>query len=709
MAYIQRMVPDALEDNHFSLQSMVGGLNNVDYTPKDHEAIFIKNMSFDDGDAMIKRNGTRHIDGEEYPEAVTFIDYYEPYNYEKDYAEVEKIDVLDYSSYDNVPSQEEVDAFVELGVSKGVSTFQVYMINGADLWVLFTTGSYITVEEDGFVSDGSLYSLSVNDVNTDVYRKIEFPRHTLVIFQEEFVVPFVEFLELLPGMLVTSTDNRLYVDGDEVATVSGQVSGTNFMGMYLFADGESLRAYGTFPQESGTYTEVIGTPIEDFTTMKVVNPGKDYIPLGKEHTRGVTCYDYTRKLIWYEPCENELDDPYAGANIIPNRTKYLINHNGRLYASGDELDDDNVFISDLSNPFYFPVSMPLQMNPNSDKVVGMVVYNDSVIVGRTRDIHAITGNSNNPELSDDVFRIRKLNTHTGFMSHNSFDIAHNYLLFLGGDGKCYALSSMYQGHQALLTRVISNQVDLYKEPLGFKREELESSVSAFFNDEWHVAIGDKRMVYSYKHRAWTVYYGIEARSFAILGNTLVWGNDDGKLVVFTDEYLDSGKPFEARITTKDFNMDSSIIYKYFREFYVVGHVYDKHPSDIRISFFVDYRRVHARNLLRNQKSRWGYSKWGDRFIHDNINYSYPIPIHLRGRFISFSFANGWDVQESVLLREDLNNVSGKVDEETLCYVRDEEAYYLYTEREWVKLSEFELNQAMKIYEITGAYTLRSTR
>jgi hypothetical protein len=83
VAYIQRMVPDALEDNHFSLQSMVGGLNNVDYTPEDHEAIFIKNMSFDDGDAMIKRNGTRHIDGEEYPEAVTFIDYYEPYNYEK--------------------------------------------------------------------------------------------------------------------------------------------------------------------------------------------------------------------------------------------------------------------------------------------------------------------------------------------------------------------------------------------------------------------------------------------------------------------------------------------------------------------------------------------------------------------------------------------------------------------------------------------------
>src|SRR5690606_2606183 len=104
--------------------------------------------------------------------------------------------------------------------------------------------------------------------------------------------------------------------------------------------GDKIRVYGKFPQSTTTYEEVIGTPVDDYVVLEVVNPPADYTPLDTSHTRGVTKYDYNNLKVWYEPCQNEKTDAYKGENVLPEKPKYIVNHNGRIFLSGSEKDDD---------------------------------------------------------------------------------------------------------------------------------------------------------------------------------------------------------------------------------------------------------------------------------------------------------------------------------------------------------------------------------
>lgn len=525
------------------------------------------------------------------------------------------------------------------------------------------------------------------------------------------VVEFIDYYKPYDKepIQITSTKNNIYANGTRIASVEDVVCGTTFAGNYLFVDGKRFRSYGTFPQSGSTYVKIIGDATEEMIVMNIVDAPEGYTPLDKEHTRGVTVYDYSSKQVWYEPCEFEIEDPYNGASVVPLNTRFLVGHNGRLFVSGNDDDDDNIFISHIQNPYYFPVSLPLQPTPNADRIKGLIVYDDSVVVGRGEDIHVITGNSNNPDITNDLFRMRKLNTHTGFANNSSVNVVHNYLFFLGSDGVCYALSSVNQSNHLLLTTVISNSIDLFKEPISFDKQDVFNAKSIFYDNEWYLSINNKVLVYSYEHRAWTVYYNLNARCFTIYDFDLIWGNNDGRLITFSDNYLDLGAPFECRIETKNFDLGNPILYKYFREFSLVAHVFADFASDIRVSFEIDYLRVNHKNSLRSQMSRWGISKWGDRFINNDINISFPLFVHRRGRYLKFIFANGWDVSHKVYAIGDLENILNVENEETLAYVELEDKYFLRSDNEWVELTDFELNQAMKVYELNGDYTLRSKR
>ena len=62
------------------------------------------------------------------------------------------------------------------------------------------------------------------------------------------------------------------------------------------------------------------------------------------HLEGVLNVDYTNSNIWYEPCKAEIEDEYKGVNVIPKNIKYIVGHKGRIFASGDREDDDNIYI-----------------------------------------------------------------------------------------------------------------------------------------------------------------------------------------------------------------------------------------------------------------------------------------------------------------------------------------------------------------------------
>jgi hypothetical protein len=283
-------------------------------------------------------------------------------------------------------------------------------------------------------------------------------------------------------MLVRATASNLYINQYNVATLTGRPSGVNHQGKYFFADGNKLYVYGKFAQSTSTYTKVIGSPINNYCMLQVVSPANGHPRLDTTHVQGVLNVDYSNMKIFYEPCENEFTDTYNGANVVPTGVKYIASHNGRLFMSGADKDNDNVYITQVQNPFYFPTSLPINVPPNSDKVVGLYVYDDSVIVGRYNDLHAIIGSTNNPELGVEVFRLKRINSHTGFASNGAVSIAHNYLFFLGSDGNAYALSTTRGDDKTLVSSILNNTIDVFKEPIGITQDDLYYSSSIFVND-----------------------------------------------------------------------------------------------------------------------------------------------------------------------------------------------------------------------------------
>ena len=508
-------------------------------------------------------------------------------------------------------------------------------------------------------------------------------------------------------VMIRATDDSLYIEDVKLTDVSGRVCGINHSGKYMFCDGEKLWVYGRFEQTTTTYRKVIGTPIDDYVLMEVVSPATGHPQLDAAHTQGVLNIDYTNYKVFYEPCKNEFEDTYKGANVVSKKLKYLVSHNGRLFASGFKEDDDNVFISDIRNAFYFPVSLPIQLPPNSDKVIGLVVYDDSVVIGRQNDIYCITGNTNRPNFGTEVFALKKINTHTGFACGNAVDVVNNYLFYFGNDGNAYAMSSVKSDSRVLVTTIITQQIDIKKEPINLTLEKLRSAASTYFQDHWYVTIDDKVLVYSYRHKAWTMFTDFDASFVYKFKDMLIWGTNSGRTAKFSEDYFDFGLPFEAFWRSKYFDMDEANAYKQFREFFLVAHTYEKFTSDVNVTFEVDYVDVNSRYTVSNQISVFGRARWGDRFINRNIVNSLPFIIGRRGRSIRFKFSNGHYPSGTVADLVALESYQKK--EGALVFVTSEDCYYLFEELEWHKKELASLNQTMKIYQVNGDYELRGKR
>lgn len=513
-----------------------------------------------------------------------------------------------------------------------------------------------------------------------------------------------------PDILMRATAEGLYAGTTKVHDLTGQMTGINHQGKFVFADGQKIYSFGIFPQvDALPYVDVVGTPIATNTILQIANPPFGYTPLPKPETKGKTVYDYTTGQVWYEPCQMELEDVFKGANILPESPRYMVSLRGRIYASGSDRDNDTVYISDVNNPYYFPITNSMQLPPNSDRVQGLALYDNAVVCGRTEDIYAIVGETNNPDLGLRRFSMHRVNAHTGFANHEAVNVAHNYLFYLGSDGNMYALAGAQDESESIKTQILSQKINIFAEPIGLSKNDIPNAASVFYDDKWYISIGAKVLVYAYRHQAWTQYDSLNARSAFQYGQQLIFGDDLGRTLTIADNYLDVTIPYKALYRSGMFTMGDSNNFKYYRDFFIVANTFSPYRSDISVTFEIDYEDVANRVSISNQVSLFGESEFGDLFISRNINASSLFRIGRRGRNIRFRFENGYVVMAPVATFADLADYPGRTPGIAVLVI-DENTYYTYnSDNTWTALDEVDLDQAMRIYEINGEYEFRGRR
>lgn len=519
-----------------------------------------------------------------------------------------------------------------------------------------------------------------------------------------------------PDVLIRASKRNVYANNTSIKQINGEISGTNFTGYYILADGNSMMAYGKFPQSESVYVKILGTPNPNNVILTVKSPPEGYVPLGDAHVQGVTVFDYGTGFVHYEPCELEIADTYKGANVVPTSVQYLTQNNGRLYASGAKDDDDNVFITDIQNPFYFPVFLPMQLPPNSDKVRGLAVFDDAVIVSREYDMHAIRGNTTRNDIGIELFSLNRLNVHSGFANNNAHNVAHNYLFYIGADGQCYALMNASSGTN-LTTTILNKQVDFLKAPFGKKpgnirldKEDVVNAKTYFFNNDWHIGIGNYVALYNYETRSWSLYSGLDASCFYHKDYKLIIGRNDGRTTIFSDsDYLDLGEPYLATWHSKKYDLGDPLMFKHFRDFFISLFPHPDLLSDVRITVMVDGKEATLIDVARSMVSRYGKSVWGDLFITADMAVQIPFYVNMRGRQIQFKISNSWDVAGEVFEFGDLTTIAYRRFNETLAKTTSDDKYWLFTKNGWIEKIEEDLNQPLKFIQLAGEYELRRRR
>lgn len=512
------------------------------------------------------------------------------------------------------------------------------------------------------------------------------------------------------NQLVRASKKEIWFDANLVRTFPEEkrVHGINHKGKYFFVDGSGLFAYGRFTDKAGTYVRIVGTATTNFILMEIVSPPEGFTPLDTSHKKGVTVLDYTNRKVWYEPCQNEIKDTFKEGNVVPKKPRFIVAREGRIYVAGDDKDNDTVAISDTGNPYYFPAVLPLQLPPNSDRIAGLAVYNDAVVVGRRLDIHAIIGDTNRTDAGLPIFKLKKLNAHFGFASQDSVVQAHNYLFFLGSDSNFYVLRNLEYSTDVLSTQIISQTVNIHGDPINVQKDDIWNSSATFYNDCYYVSVGDKILVYHYLHRAWTVYDQIGATCFYVLFNTLLFGAKNGKILMPSNDYLDEGKPYKALWRTKWLDMGDPNALKFFRDFFIVSRATKEYTSTVNMKFEVDYQDVDKEVDVMTAYSIYGKSVWGDYYINRDINTSRPFQIFRRGRTIRITFWNSETVSREVATVADLEAINPLV-MGMIVRVTADNKYYILEPDGWRIWDSAEFNQGMCLLQLSGEYEFKWKR
>lgn len=441
-------------------------------------------------------------------------------------------------------------------------------------------------------------------------------------------------------------DGKFYVDGAlTFTTVVGGVEFTDFNNLITFIDGEKIRYYGTFPQTSSTYINVVGTPIATPIVFTLIPTTIGYTPLGTTHIIGKTVYNYINGTVEYQPCQNEVNDEYKGISFPIEDATVIMNRVDRIYMAGSNTVENKytIAISDVDNPFYFPVSLQLGLEPNGDEVMGLFNFHNVTVVGRKNDIHAIYGNTNRTDLGVSVYNIKRINTHTGFKNKKSFCMVNNYMFYLGNDNNIYAMYTPQTDVEQLTTTMINKTVDLKGNGIHATAEELASSTCLFDGNYFWISVGKYVLIYSYLNQAWQVWsFGVNINRMFKYNNEVYFSTSDGYIVKYNfDENVDYlANTVVQYHYTKQYDMGQRSRQKVWKSINIVTYIYEVIRSTINLAIYVDFDPLEGIFDILSSAPRWDEGVFGSsKFFGTNVSNSTPILVNGRGRLVQFIFSN----------------------------------------------------------------------
>lgn len=382
---------------------------------------------------------------------------------------------------------------------------------------------------------------------------------------------------------------------------------------------------------------------------------------------GEEVWDKDNHVAYYKPCYMQLQDTYAGNSYIPTAPNVITVHQNRLFVSGDKESSHTIYMSATDavspQPLYFPSNASVSIKPDGRKIKDLIVFDNALVIGRNEDIFVLYGDT---EYSSSVasgstqFYIKQMDVATGFMNTGCGAMLNNYYIYLGYDGRFYALNTPTTYVEYLMTKPLPYKCDIYTTPFNLPRNTEVNVNTVVYRNELYFCFPDSPndtvIIYNYDNMAYTYFEGLKANFLYTDGNTLYIGTKDGTQTCYLDkdektysdkgikQYNDRNNSITANLTTKRFDLDMSALFKYFKRFMITSRSYDNTTSDIHVNFEVDY--IHNSKdeeyTVYSNHGHYDINNWNQSYFGvDGMNLikSGWNSIDVRGRTIRFTFSN----------------------------------------------------------------------
>ena len=395
-----------------------------------------------------------------------------------------------------------------------------------------------------------------------------------------------------------------------------------------------------------------------------------------EKIYGDEVWDKENHIAYYKPCRQELADTIGGGvSYLPDKPSIITVHANRLFLAGDEKSPNHVYMSRYTSQgpqtLYFPVSTSVAVKPNGKAIVDMLVFDNALIMGRNEDLYVLYGNTPYPSSIDSSgtqFYIKQLDATTGFMCANCGSLINNYYIYLGYDGRFYALNSPTTYVEYLMTRPLPYKCDIYKAPFNFSKDRIAKISSVAYRNEVYFSIKsrnvnspDVSIVYNYDNMAYT-YYTAPFGGYLYTDGLDLYIVNDNYIVKWLDDsdiYYDSlivsknlsrkYKIIKSKLSTKKYDLNMSAVFKYFKRLILTTRAYKDMNSDIQVDFEVDYYKLTGdeNNVVNSNYGTFGVSKWGKAYFGEiDVLKSAWINLDIRGRSIKFTFSSIEEIDET---------------------------------------------------------------
>lgn len=306
----------------------------------------------------------------------------------------------------------------------------------------------------------------------------------------------------------------------------------------------------------------------------------------------------------------------AGSMIAHvKKCRYLIKKGDRMIYAGHSENPNWILYSERLNPTYVKdtsSSPATTINPitalsdDGDVITGLEVYNDNILIFKRRSIFYITGVDPMTQ-----WQMKRINSHTGTVSHRTVEKVSGSLFFLGFDLRVYRLYVADSGEVTI--QYISSNKEESLSKITLHTDPYYTTVNAIFHDGkymlsaptqgnylnndtvfvFHVNIWQKNG----GNECWCRYTGVSVTDMLLSNDGQMYmASTGGKTYNFSKSALtDNGAHINCALQPKSFNgvLDADTRHlalntKKFRSGKILFRQFETESSAVNVYHRVDY-------------------------------------------------------------------------------------------------------------------------